>query len=174
MPDNPRVNAEDNGPTGPQVRGVGFENDGSVDTLFRFLQADVFNPAVGNLVGFANGDTQRRDVEQFLLAFDSDLAPIVGQQVTLRSDNAASVGPRVELLIARATTPFVSKVLGGNVTECSLIARVVVGGVPLTYRLQPNKTFLGSDGTRLSDASLQALAATVGQEITYTCLPPGW
>ena len=26
----------------------------------------------------------------------------------------------------------------------------------------------------LTDAALRALAATVGQEVTYTCLPPGW
>jgi hypothetical protein len=34
-------------------------------------------------------------VEQYLLAFDTDLAPIVGQQVTLTAANAAAVGPRI-------------------------------------------------------------------------------
>jgi len=35
------------------------------------------------------GDAQRRDVERLLLAFDTDLAPIVGQQVTLDAKGAA-------------------------------------------------------------------------------------
>ena len=78
----------DNGPTGPQVRGTGFTNEGSIDTLFRFLDGVVFDDGDGGVVGFVNGDPQRRAVEQYLLAFDSDLALIVGQQITLRSDNA--------------------------------------------------------------------------------------
>ncbi|WP_437765631.1 hypothetical protein WME77_00730 [Sorangium sp. So ce764] len=43
-----------------------------------------------------------RDLEAFVLAFDSDLAPIVGQQATLTRNNAAAVGPRVDLLMSRA------------------------------------------------------------------------
>jgi YVTN family beta-propeller protein len=174
MAANPGVNAEDNGPQGPQVSGVGFENDGSADTIFRFLQGRVFNPTPDGLVGFVKGDPQRRDVEQYVLAFDNDLAPVVGQQVTLRSDNAASVGPRIDLFIARGTTPFVSKILGTGVNECSLVARTVVNGKDASYRLQPNKTFMSPGGVTLSDANLRALANVTGQEVTYTCLPPGW
>jgi YVTN family beta-propeller protein len=176
-PPNLKANPGDNGYTGPQVRGVGFEHDGSVDTIFRFLQANVFNPpTVGaDRIGFTGGDPQRRNVEQYLLAFDSDLAPIVGQQVTLRSDNAASVGARIDLLIARASTPFTSQILGPTATECDLIARVVAGGVTRTYVLKANATFTPDDGTApLSDSALRSLAATAGQEVTYTCLPPGW
>ncbi|HEY6178229.1 MAG TPA: hypothetical protein VIX73_27420, partial [Kofleriaceae bacterium] len=128
VPAVPGVNAGNNGSTGPQIRGNGFEHDGSVDTLFRFLQATVFNSAGGGRVGFAGGDGQRRDVEQFLLAFDSDLAPIVGQQITRDASNAAIVDPRIDLLIARARTPFASKVLGPGATECDLVVRGVVGG----------------------------------------------
>ncbi|HEY0481571.1 MAG TPA: hypothetical protein VGD37_28840 [Kofleriaceae bacterium] len=72
VPAVPGVNAGDNAGTGAQIRGNGFQHDGAVDTLFRFLQATVFNNR-GGRVGFAS-DAQRRDVEQFLLAFDSDLA----------------------------------------------------------------------------------------------------
>jgi DNA-binding beta-propeller fold protein YncE len=175
VPPNNSMNPGDNGPTGPQVRGFGFEHDGSVDTVFRFLQGKVFNSVEGGKVGFANGDTQRRAVEQYVLAFDNDLAPIVGQQVTLRADNATAVGPRIDLLIARAETPFVSKILGPNPTECALVARASVNGQSRSFRLQPDSTFLPDDGSAaLSDADLRALAGTTGQEITYTCLPPGW
>lgn len=175
LPANPFENAGDNGFTGPQVRGTGFLNDGSIDTIFRFLQANVFNPTQSGRVGFANGDTQRRDLEQFLLAFDNDLAPIVGQQVTLRTDNASAVGSRIDLLIARAQTPFVSKILGPGATECDLVARALVDGRAKAFWLQSDGTFLPNDGSpTLTDSALRALATTPGQEVTYTCLPSGW
>ena len=95
-----RSSAPDSGHTGNQVRGFGFTGDGSTDTIFRFLTAAVFKPTSNSGFPQTNPDATRRDVEQFLLAFDSDLAPIVGQQVTLTSDNAAGAGPRIDLLIA--------------------------------------------------------------------------
>lgn len=171
---HPGTNAGDNGAKGPQVRGFGFEHDGSVDTIFRFLQATVFNAAAGGSIGFDQGDPQRRDVEQYMLAFDSDLPPIVGQQVTLRADGAATVGPRIDLFITRATSAYASKLLGPNATECALVARVVVGGVAKTFRMQPDRSFVDASGGALTDAALRALAATPGQEVTYTCLPYGW
>jgi DNA-binding beta-propeller fold protein YncE len=174
MPAIPGDNAGNNGNQGLQVRGSGYQHDGTVDTLFRFLQARVFNSTNGR-VGFAGGDPQRRDVEQFLLAFDTDLAPIVGQQVTLDASNAAAVGPRIDLLIARARTPFASKVLGPGATECDLVARGVVGGRAVTFALRGDGMFAPDDGgPAVSDAALRALAAVEGQQITYTCLPPGW
>ncbi len=100
-PSIPNESGGNNAAMGDQVRGTGFENDGAVDTLFRFLEATVFKSAQGGKVGFAGGDTQRRNVEQFLLAFDSDLAPIVGQQITLTATNASTIGPRVDLLSSR-------------------------------------------------------------------------
>jgi DNA-binding beta-propeller fold protein YncE len=151
-PPNLRTNSGDNGFTGPQVRGGGFEHDGSVDTLFRFLQAGVFDPpdAGPGRTGFAGGDPQRRNVEQYLLAFDNDLAPIVGQQVTLRSDNAGSVGPRIDLLIARASTPFTSKILGPKATECDLIARPSSKASPRRSCFRPTGPLLPTMGVRQS------------------------
>ncbi|HEX3475166.1 MAG TPA: hypothetical protein VHT91_09020, partial [Kofleriaceae bacterium] len=175
MPAVPGDNAGNNGNQGLQVRGSGFQHDGTVDTLFRFLQAKVFNSSSGNRVGFAGGDPQRRDVEQFLLAFDTDLAPVVGQQVTLDASNAAAVGPRIDLLIARARAPFASKALGPGATECDLVARGVVGDHAVTFALRGDGMFTPDDGgPAVSDGALRALAAVDGQQITYTCLPPGW
>jgi hypothetical protein len=34
-------------------------------------------------------------------------------------------------------------------------------------------TFVAADGSKRSDASLRALASVQGQEVTYTCTPPG-
>ncbi len=91
-------NYRDTGNMGPQVRGFGFTNQGSVDTMFTFFHAQVFNPLLNSGFPISNTDQTRRDVEQYVLAFDSDLAPIVGQQVTLNNGNAAGAGPRVTLL----------------------------------------------------------------------------
>ena len=77
--------------------------------------------------------------------------------------------------MARAGTPFVSKILGPGVTECDLVARAVVAGVSKAFWRQSDGTFLPDDGSAaLSDLAVRAIAATAGQEVTYTCLPPGW
>ncbi|MBS2025115.1 MAG: hypothetical protein JST92_22170, partial [Deltaproteobacteria bacterium] len=160
---------------GPQVRGFGFTNDGSVDTLFEFLQARVFDSNQGGRIGFTGGDAQRRDVEQYLLAFDSDLAPIVGQQITLDAASTQEVNDRVDLLIARAQAPFESAVLGANVTECDLVVHGVVDGRQAAFSLRKDGTFDRDDGDgTISAADLRALAAKAGQALTFTCVPPGW
>jgi YVTN family beta-propeller protein len=153
--------------TGDQIRGFGFTHDGSVDTLFRFVSASVFT---------LNNNEQSR-VEAFILAFDTDLAPIVGQQVTLTSTNSGVVNPRIDLMIARASTNFVSKVLidlnGGPVNECDLIAKLREGTVKRGYQYVGGSFEPDDGGASISDAALRAKATTAGQEITYTCVPPG-
>jgi len=165
----------DSGPTGNQIRGFGFTNDGSADTVFRFLTATVFNPTANSGFPQTNPDATRRDVEQYLLAFDSDLAPIVGQQITLTNANASAVGPRISLLIQRAGTPFVSKALNGVVTECDLVAKVVQNGRVMGYLYNPvaNNFEPDDESAPITDATLRAMAATPGQEVTYTAATPG-
>ncbi|MBO0721476.1 MAG: hypothetical protein J2P41_11680 [Blastocatellia bacterium] len=167
--------ASDSGSMGDQIRGFGFVNDGSIDTVFRFLTAKVFQTTLNSGFPLINGDGTRRDVEQFLLAFDSDLAPIVGQQVTLTNVNASVVGPRISLMILRAGTQFISKAVGGTVTECDLVAQVVQGGRIKSFLYDKVAgNFIPDDGSsRISDVALRALAASPGQEVTYTCVPPG-
>jgi DNA-binding beta-propeller fold protein YncE len=166
--------APDTGNVGDQVRGFGFVHDGSVDTLFRFFTAQVFNPQLNAGFPIFNPDATRRDVVQFMLAFDSDLAPIVGQQVTLTSSNASAVNSRIDLLIQRARTAFTSKALGGAANECDLVASVAQGGALRGYLYdRAAGNFVAADNSRLSDSALRALAGTAGQEVTYTCVPPG-
>jgi hypothetical protein len=85
------------------------------------------------------------------------------------------VNPRIDLLIQRARTAFVSKALGGTVRECDLVAHVAIGGSIKGFLFDPAvQNFIPSDGgPRVSDAALRALAATPGQEVTYTCAVPG-
>jgi YVTN family beta-propeller protein len=165
----------DSGPMGNQIRGFGFTGDGSTDTMFRFLTAAVFAPTSNSGFPQTNPNATRQGVEQFLLAFDSDLAPIVGQQVTLTNSNGAGAGPRIDLLMQRAAAPFVSKALNGAVTECDLVVHVVKNGHIMGFLYNPvGGNFVPDDGSgALSDGALRAFAATPGQEVTYTAATPG-
>jgi DNA-binding beta-propeller fold protein YncE len=167
--------APDTGHTGDQIRGFAFTNDGTVDTMFRFFTAAVFRPLLTSGFPLLNPNQTRRDMEQFMLAFDTDLAPVVGQQVTLTSDNAAAAGPRIDLLEQRARANFTSKALGGSVKECDLVAKVAVAGTMQGFLYNPTARNYapGGGGTALSGATLRSLASTPGQEVTYTCVPPG-
>jgi hypothetical protein len=153
----PRINL------GPQVRGTGTLHDGSDGGAEEFLTAGVFQLNA----------TQLRDVVNFVYAFPSNLAPIVGQQVTLRADSGADVNARIDLLQQRAATPFV---MPGNVmvTECDLIARTVIDGEERGYLFQPNgASFLADDGSTMSAQQVRGLADRAGQEVTFTCVYPG-
>jgi len=108
------------GPQGPQVRGFGFIHDGSVDRLFHFHRANVFNLT----------ETEALQMEQFMMAFDTDLAPVVGQQVTLASSNGGTVGSRIDLLIARAA-----------LNECEIVVKGNLGGVQRGWLRLANGTY---------------------------------
>ena len=139
------------------------------------MTANVFHPTLTSGFPLINPDATRRNVEQFLLAFDSDLAPITGQQVTLTSSNGSAVGSRITLMEQRANASFTSKVLGGTVKEVELVARVVQNGTARGFLFNPsNSTFVPSGGgTALTDAQIRALASTAGQEVTFTAVPTG-
>ncbi|HUQ04710.1 MAG TPA: hypothetical protein VM261_19550 [Kofleriaceae bacterium] len=156
----------DNGHKGDQVRGFGFFHDGSVDTDFRFVSAIFF----AEIPGFSPtgipigpvGDAQRRDLEQFMYAFPSNLAPIVGQQVTLTASLASVAGPRVDLLESQALTG-----------RCELVAK--------GYWAGRERGFLFVSGAYRSDRAgepllsshaLRQLGASKGG-VTFTCVPPG-
>ncbi len=145
-----------------QVRGFGFAHDGAIDTSGQFLSNPVFtlNPQ------------QTLDMEQFMLAFPSDLAPIVGQQVTLSSSNASLANPRVNLLRARAQASFSSLILGGVTTECDLIVKGTVGGQARGWLMQANGSYNDDQGNNIGDITLRAFAISDGP-LTFTCAVPG-
>jgi hypothetical protein len=151
---------------GDQVRGWGFQHDGSIDTMKVFLDSP------GNPGFFALTNQQKFNLEAFMLSFPTDLAPIVGQQITLDSTNASAVGPRIDLLIARAGAAFTSLILGGTVTECDLIVKGSVGGVARGWTRLSSGVFQDDRANTIDDAALRALATTEGP-LTYTCVPPG-
>jgi hypothetical protein len=143
--------------TGAQIRGFGFANDGSIDTLETFFSDPVFffpAPAAEN----------RRKVIEFVLAIDSDFLPVVGQQVTWRPGADAAVENRLSLLNTQAqvTAPRAA---------CDLVVRGDIDGVAYSGLLQPDGSWLMRGGAIRTDAALRQLA-TASQPLTFTCLPP--
>ena len=160
--------------TGDQIRGFGFHHDGSRGTLFlqQSVKGFIFRePGTNgpNDPGNPNGypkdrsiaDPMRRQTEQYLLAFDSNLFPIVGQQVTLTASNSAVVASRIDLLIQTAEEG-----------QCDLVA-TQSNNRGYLYTPNGNKfTPNAASAKKLSDSALRNLANEANGEITYTCVPP--
>ena len=145
---------------GDQIRGFGFEQAGSLGTIDLFLQANVFNV----------NPQQRVQVEQFLMAFPSDMNPVVGQQVTVAPGAASrtDISGRVNLLVQRAlvSTP---------VRECEVVAKAVIQSRSMGWVMNSSQQFVPDD-TAAPAVSLQTLlnqAAGAQSPITFTCVPPG-
>ena len=168
-------------PTDPQIRGFGYLNDGSVDDVVSFLNGSVFsfpidatndpNNNYGN-----KGATMRQNVANFVMAFPSDLAPVVGQQVTLTAANAgdSALGTRLVLLEQRAVTDYPDVDRTPN-KECDLVVKAKINGVTRGWWLSATDSYVPDSSTdaTLTSAQLKALAVSVPTELTFTCTPPG-
>jgi cytochrome c peroxidase len=195
------------GPATDQIRGFGFQHDGSLGQLEHFFTGQVFmqasanvtlltgqvvppnpygipfvdpnllaqgqialcgTPAATSCVGSPDdigGFKARHAMVNYLLAFDSNMMPIVGQQTTMTSSNGASAGPRLDLLEQRATAG-----------DCDLVAKT-------TSALGQDAGFLyGASGWQPASASAPAIsdsdfrkliAARLLPPVTFTCVPPG-
>ncbi len=141
---------------GEQVSGFGFIHDGSTDSLFDFLHAPVFN---------FQSDSQRRDVEQFVLAFDTGTAPVVGLEITVNGSNktATTTTDRVNLLMSQASA--------GN---CDLVVRGIYNGAPRAFLFSGNGQFQTDRQSEASVTSQTLLqAAGDGAELTFLGVPVG-
>ncbi|MEA2563621.1 MAG: hypothetical protein QOH06_5125 [Acidobacteriota bacterium] len=163
-PANPGFLGGDNGFKGDQVRGFGFLHDGSVDTVFRFTHGLSFSeqfvgPGNNGLPDGPQGETQRRQLEAFILAFPTNLAPVVGQQITLRPASSAAVTSRVNLLRQRA-----------EAGECDLVAKARILDDEAGFLYLGSGLFARDRQGQppITDAALRSLAP-----VTYTCVPPG-
>jgi hypothetical protein len=108
------------------------------------------------------GMQARRNLEQYLMVFDTNFFPIMGQQVTLTEDNGDAAGARIDLLMERA-----------DVGECDLIAKKS-GNKDKGFLYQGGGTFKTDKAAAefLTDAKLRKKAKN-GKTITYTCVAPG-
>lgn len=149
---------------GDQVRATGFLHDGSVDRLGTFVSAQVFTVNAA----------EEANLEALMMAFETDMAPIVGQQATLSDTSGTDVDERITLLIQRADADFV---LPGNIQtkECDLIVKGVVSGQQRGWQYLGGDAFQSDSGTEApwSRAELENVASVPGQALTFTCVPPG-
>ncbi len=158
---SPNVIAGDNRHQGDQVRGFGYLHDGAMDTLDHFFSAPQFN--------LSRDDEQRFAIVDFVIASDSNLAPVVGQQVTLDGSlQYPAAAERLDLLVQRA-------LFDGDRPECDLVVQGVVGGARRSALLRRDGFFhLDEAGEEtLAIESVKRLAKLPGQPLTFTCLPPG-
>jgi DNA-binding beta-propeller fold protein YncE len=137
---------------GPQVRGFGFTHDGSAATIDEFLATPLFRLT----------PPERRQLEEFLLAYDTNLAPVVGQQTTLSAADADQA--RLDLLHARAAAG-----------DCELVAKGVAGAEARGWLGVGGGLFVSDRASEqpLDAAVLRALGAAPGNVVTYTCVPLG-
>jgi len=182
---------------GPQVRGTGFLHDGSVATVFDFLSADVFDQIQPPIQNVPLSNAEQENLEAFIMAFDSDLAPIVGQQVTLGTTcsggsndanvcgadadclpggactgtNLADVQSRIDLLIAEGSALFTET----NQLHCELIVKGVINGERRSWLKVGGDSYVSDKQTEANwtKAELLAAATVPGQALTWTCVPPG-
>ncbi len=141
--------------TGQQIRGFGYNHNGA--TTSNFILADLDMPPA-----------QLGQIRAFLFAFPTEMAPIVGQQLTLTANNSVEAAPEIDLLISEglATTP---------VPRCDLAVKGVIGGEQRGWVMQADGTFVSdraSEGS-LTRIELETLAQVPGQALTFTCAPWG-
>lgn len=139
---------------GDQIRGFGFFHDGSIDTLERFFSSETFD---------LTDQATREKLEAFALAFDTELAPIVGQQVTLSLGATQAQGDKAELLLQRA-----------QLGECDLYAKGVIAN---EYRgilyLQDDQWQSDRSEQTFTTDGLNELVEQEGNQLTLTCAPLG-
>lgn len=144
---------------GAQIKGFGYLHDGSIATLGDFFASPTFQfpaPALQN----------QADIVRFVMAADSNMAPIVGQQVTLASAASDSTLSRLDLMESRAA-------VAGPLPECDLIARGVLDDLRYSALWQPDGRYLDTDGGAITTADLRTQAQSSGNQVTFTCAPPG-
>ncbi len=142
-------------------KGFGFTHNGSVDNLFDFLKFPGFNFGANQVVANA----RRRDVEAFLLAFDTGLAPSVGVQMTFDGANNtdAALLSRLETLKSEATN-----------NNCDLIAKGRTPSLARGWLYQGNDQWKSDIQNELPWPTSRLLAlARPGSELTITGVPHG-
>ncbi len=145
----------DNKPMGDQIRGFGFSNDGSFDTLVTFFREPVFQIT----------DEEASAIIDYLFASPSNLAPIVGQQVTVSANTKDYHRSRIELLVNRAEIrkPY---------SEMDLVISGVVENQPVKY-LYISKGKIINARNEVFDLSEKINRLADEDALTLTAMPPG-
>ena len=128
-------------PRSEQITGFSLMHDGAIDTLLNFMKQPDF-------IGF-NNDNERRDIEAFLMSFDSVMAPAVGSQVTINpaNRNSLEVLLRLNLLIQQAQPVPIPGSGFPAAPNCDLVVRGIYGGVPRAFLQLGNGIFQPDSGS---------------------------
>ena len=165
-------------PSIPAVSGFGYQPDGANGSVEHHLTGQGMtqtpgnpggiptvrtNPTTGQLEPDPVGFTMRRAISSFLMAYPSNLRPMVGQQVTLRAGAASAALDRVALMQARAVAG-----------DCDLVVKGRVAGKERGF-VYDGGAFVSdrSADPALSGEALRALLNEASEALTYTCVPPG-
>ena len=148
---------------GEQITGYGFTHDGHFDTLNSFLHAPQFT---------FQTEQQRRDIEAFMMSFDTGTAPTVGLEVTVNAANKSSdeVLERVTLLMGQAhVNPFTSA------SNCDLVVKGIINGQQRGFFYNNSTDVFLPDRTGAPTMTAQQLidAAGAGAELTFKGVPVG-
>lgn len=143
-------------PPADRFRGFAFRHTGELQTMTQLM--GIFD---------LGDDFSVRSVVEYLMVIETDLAPVAGQQITIGEGLVDAEG-RLDLLRDRALQV-------GGTPECELIAKGRVNGQARGWLLLDSGEFRSDRAAEalLSYEQLTALAATPGQELTFTCAPPG-
>jgi hypothetical protein len=157
----------------PQIRGFGYNPEGTSDTIFTHFIVGRFDlrggMAFARKAGIPIKDSKSTALTEYLMAFDSNLAPIVGQQVTLYSNSAREVLDRMQLFIQRAGKFESDLVVKGTLNGESR-GWVMTGAAANT----DDAVFQSDRKSEQHTASqLKQIAVQPGQELTFTCVPCG-
>jgi DNA-binding beta-propeller fold protein YncE len=172
------------------TRGVGYLHDGSIGTIEEFLMGIVFlkstqqfqangvnlgpNPdgisvfnsttnPLDSTSGISMAGVQlRRALAAYVLSFDSNMFPIVGQQVTLTAADASSAGPRITLFETSA-----------GAGQCDLVVRGFIMGRDRGYTYSQGVFVPDAASPSLTDSQLRGLVGNGTEALTFTCVPPG-
>lgn len=135
---------------GDQIRGFGFQHDGSIATLEDFL--------FGGGVFFFAKEEDGLNVADFLLAYETNHSPITGQQVTLSRYVGLEELARLDLLIQQA-----------KAKKCNLEANGYIGD--MTYKAKYIDGEFVSRDVRDVRIDKQFLSRSLTGAITFTCKP---
>jgi DNA-binding beta-propeller fold protein YncE len=144
------------GTAGDQVSGFGFIHDGTSFSMAEFLALSVFSLA----------PAEEADVEAFLMALDTGIKPVVGQQISVDDSNYddGDVITRIALLASQDDAGNCELIVKGIVDD-ALRGAVYVG----SGTFQTDK----AGEPLITAAALRTVASNPGQEQVFTCVPLG-
>jgi YVTN family beta-propeller protein len=133
------------------------------------LYKDDSNPLNASAGISTTGQTTRRQLAAYVLAFDSNMKPVVGQQVILTSSNGSTVSSRISLFERQAGSGSPGS------GSCDLVVRGQAGGREHGWTYSSGQFRPDTTGAAvLSDSQIRALPTNGGSgPLTFSCVPPG-